>query len=134
MKDKLYKFMIGRNGVNELSRFLSIFSMIVVIISLFLKNKFGTILVLFGFGMLIYSNMIIFSKNLTKRRAENQDYLRLRNKFTSKFTNGKMMWKQRKEFKFFKCSNCKTILRVPRGKGKIKVHCKRCGNDMIKKS
>ena len=41
---------------------------------------------------------------------------------------------QRKDYRFFKCPTCKQKVRVPKGKGKIKIHCPRCHNDFIKKS
>jgi len=31
-------------------------------------------------------------------------------------------------FKIFQCKKCKTKLRVPSGKGKIRVTCKKCSN------
>ncbi|WP_100065037.1 hypothetical protein [Miniphocaeibacter massiliensis] len=138
MKEKLYKFMAGRNGANQFSRFLSITALVLLVSSLIssmvFKNNVGTFLSYMALPILLYSNFIVFSKNLTKRRAENQDFLNLKYKIFHKFKNIKTRFSQRKEYKFFKCSNCKTLLRVPKGKGKIKVHCKKCGNDMIKKS
>ncbi|QQK07285.1 hypothetical protein [Miniphocaeibacter halophilus] len=134
MKEKMYKFMSGRNGPNAFSRFLSVLSLIAIIASFFFDNIVRQILFWFGFLLIVYSNYIVFSKNIAKRSIENQDFLRLKNKFTGRFSKLKMIFKQRKEYKFFKCENCKTTLRVPKGKGKIKVHCKKCGHDMIKKS
>ena len=138
MKEKLYKFMTGRNGANQLSKFLSTISLILLIsslvVSLVFKNNVGLFLSYMALPILIYSNFIVFSKNIAKRRAENQEFLNLKYKIKRKFENISTRFTQRKEYKFFKCSNCKTLLRVPKGKGKIKVHCKKCGNDMIKKS
>ncbi|MDL2310715.1 hypothetical protein LJC13_01895 [Peptostreptococcaceae bacterium OttesenSCG-928-C18] len=138
MKEKLYKFMSGRNGANQLSKFLSTVSLVLLVsslvISLFFKSNLGLFLSYMALPILIYSNFIVFSKNIAKRRLENQDFLNLKYKIKRKFENIKIRFTQRKEYKFFKCSNCKTTLRVPKGKGTIKVHCKKCGNDMIKKS
>lgn len=134
MKDKLYKFMSGRNGANELSRFLTILSIIVLIPSLFISSWVGRFLNAFALFSLVYANFIIFSKNITRRSMENQDFLKIKNRIVGRKNAIKQRFQQRKEYKFFKCSNCKTTLRVPKGKGKIKVHCTKCGNDMIKKS
>ncbi len=134
MKEKLYKFMSGRNGANQFSRFLTVVALILLISSFFFKSTFGMFLTYMALPILFYSNFIVFSKNLAKRRAENQDFLNIKYKIKKKFENIKIKITQRKEYKFFKCSNCKTLLRVPKGKGKIKVHCKKCGHDMIKKS
>ena len=43
-------------------------------------------------------------------------------------------WSQRRDYKFFRCPSCRTLLRVPKGKGKIKVVCRKCGNSFIKKT
>jgi V/A-type H+-transporting ATPase subunit E len=42
--------------------------------------------------------------------------------------------RQLKDYRFFKCPTCQQKVRVPKGKGKIKIHCPRCHNDFIKKS
>ena len=43
-------------------------------------------------------------------------------------------WVQRKDYKFFTCPSCKTTLRVPRGHGKIKIVCRKCGSSFTGKS
>ena len=135
MKNWFYKFMQDRNGVNHFSRFLSTLGMILLIISMFLKqNIFGNFILFFGLACVFYSNFIIFSRNKVQRAKENQDYLALRRKFLGFFSKKKNKMKNLKEYKYLKCPNCKTEMKVPRGKGKIKVHCKNCGNDFITKS
>ena len=42
--------------------------------------------------------------------------------------------KDRKNYIYFKCKNCKQELRIPKGKGKIKVICPHCKHEEIKKS
>ncbi len=41
---------------------------------------------------------------------------------------------EKKNFKIFKCQRCGQKLRVPRGKGKITVTCKKCGYEFKMKS
>ncbi len=38
-----------------------------------------------------------------------------------------------KYYRYYKCSNCRKTLRVPRGKGKISITCPKCKNVMVKK-
>ena len=39
-----------------------------------------------------------------------------------------------KEHKYFTCPNCRTVCRVPRGKGKIIITCPKCGGSIHGKS
>lgn len=128
IKNALYRFMYGRYGSDELSRFLLIVSFVVAIISLLFKN---TILRLVFYGLfwaiviLVYFRM--FSKNIYKRRAENDFYLGKKKYIMQRF-------KQRKEYKFFDCPKCKTHLRVPKGVGKVTITCKKCGHQFDRKA
>jgi len=122
-KEKLYKFMYGRNGVDQYGRFLLYTSLIIFIIGSFFSN----VLQIIGIAMLIYAYYRTFSKKLEKRREENGKYLRCKYKLTSSFRNWKERNSQRKDYCFFRCPGCKAMLRVPRGKGKIRVTCRKCG-------
>lgn len=46
----------------------------------------------------------------------------------------KRKFSERKTHRFFKCAQCKAALRVPRGKGKIKVRCPKCGAEALRKT
>lgn len=43
-------------------------------------------------------------------------------------------WAEIKQYKYFICPQCTQRLRVPRGKGKLRVTCTRCGNVFETKS
>ena len=43
-------------------------------------------------------------------------------------------WAELKQYKYFICPQCTQRLRVPRGKGKLRVTCTRCGNKFETKS
>ena len=76
MRDKLNKFMQGRYGVDQLSRFtLGVALFIVVIGSFCRRNMAGGVLDLLGFVLIIYTYVRILSRNIQKRYAENQKYL-----------------------------------------------------------
>jgi len=134
MKQKFAKFMYGRYGLDELSKFLSTLSLLVLIASMFLAQTVKTVVFTAAVALLVLSYFRIFSKNYEKRRAENRKFLNSRQRVTEKFRLRRDMWKQRKEFKFFKCPSCKAVLRVPKGKGKIRVVCKKCGTAFEKKT
>ena len=76
----------------------------------------------------------MLSKNIYKRQEENGKYLRLKYKVTARLNVVRERWVQRKEYKFFTCPSCRATLRVPRGRGKIKIVCRKCGTSFVGKS
>ena len=134
MRQKFAQFMAGRYGADEFSRFLSVAALIILIVSMFLGTMAQSILFVLALATLIYSYVRVFSRKIQARRAENYKYLAQRNKVTGWFKLQKDKWSQRKEYKFFKCPSCKAVLRVPKGKGKIRIVCKKCGTAFEKKT
>lgn len=132
MRDKLIRFMYGRNGIDHFSRFLIYAALICVILDMLLGGSglfYGV-----GIVLMVYSYFRVFSKNLAKRRAENARYYQYRSKVVNGFKNWRERQKQRKDYVFFRCPSCKAMLRVPRGKGKIRVTCRKCGNNFDRKT
>ena len=134
MREKLTRFMVGRNGNDQLNLFLYAVDAVLLIAATLIGGQvgrwmFAAVLVLLGY---IYFRM--FSRNLTKRREENARFLRWRYRIAAAFKIRREKWVQRKDYKFFTCPSCKTTLRVPRGNGKIKIVCRKCGNSFTGKS
>ena len=134
MKQKLAKFMYRRYGMDELSRFMTYLILLLILISMFFDSYVKTAIFILAVLAAIFMYFRIFSKNIDKRRSENAKYLKQKNRITSRFNLRRDMWKQRKEYRFFKCPSCKAVLRVPKGKGKIRVVCKKCGTAFEKKT
>ena len=134
MREKLASFMAGRNGNDQLNLFLYAVDAVLLIAATLIGGQVGrwmwvAVLVLLGY---IYFRM--FSRNLTKRREENGKFLRLLYSVQAGLKIRREKWVQRKDYKFFTCPSCKTTLRVPRGNGKIKIVCRKCGNSFTGKS
>ena len=135
MKEKFLRFMQGRYGVDQFSKGLLIAGLVVVLLSSFFAGgRAGSLFYLLGWILIIYCYFRIFSKNITKRYAENQKYLAKTYKLRSFFYKQKELMKQRKVYHIYKCPSCKQKIRIPRGKGKIEVRCPKCGTTFIKKS
>ena len=135
MKEKLRQFMIGRYGVDDLSRAQIIVSMVLLLVSTFLSAFFRVnILYWLGLALLIYSYFRILSRNVSKRYEENQRYLNAKYRAVVKKNNLKKRWAQRSTYRFFKCTQCKQTVRVPKGRGKICITCPKCKTEFIKKS
>lgn len=126
--------MYGRYGMDELSKFLSYAGLAVLIISMFLPQSVKTFVFLLAVLLVGLTYFRTFSRNIGKRRAENTKYLQRRQRVADALRLRREMWKQRKSFKFFKCPSCKAVLRVPKGKGKLRIVCKKCGTAFEKKT
>ncbi len=131
LREKLYQFLQGRNGVDNLGIFLISMSLVLLIISSLLD---GFALSLISYGLLIYSYFRVFSKNIPARQAENNRYLAQREHLRFRLQSKKVQIGLRKTYKYFRCRKCKKKMRVPRGKGKIEVTCPHCGEKFITKS
>lgn len=130
MKEKFYRFMQGRYGGDQLSRFLMILTVVCMVLSLFGADFFYII----GFALLIYSYFRIFSKNIYKRRSENAIHLKYEYKVRQFWATWKRDMTQRKTHHIYRCPSCRQKIRVPRGKGKIEIRCPKCNQTFIKKS
>ena len=131
MKEKFIRFMAGRYGADQLSRFLSFVALALIVLNLFVRSN---VLWILGLAALVLTYVRMFSKNFARRRKENEAYLRWKNKLTGGFRNWNDRRKQSKDYVFFRCPGCHAMLRVPRGKGKIRVTCRKCGNAFEKKT
>ena len=130
MKEKLYRFMMGRYGNDQFNRFLMILAMICFILSLFRVP--GVYLI--GLLCLIYAYFRMLSRNTYKRSLENNKYLQYEYKVNRWFAGVKRNMQQRKTHHIYKCPSCRQKIRIPRGKGKIEIRCPKCGQTFMKKS
>lgn len=134
MRQKFAQFMSGRNGNDQLNLFLMIADIVLLLVAGMFADSFGKYLYPVVILVLGYAYFRMLSRNLCKRSEENGKYLRLRYKLMAEFRVRWERWVQRKDYKFFTCPSCKTTLRVPRGHGKIKIVCRKCGNSFTGKS
>ena len=108
MKEKLIRFMQGRNGADTLSKVLLVAGLVAVFLSALLTGSFAY--------------------------AENEAFLAGVYKIRNFFRSQKGLWKQRKVYHIYKCPGCRQKIRIPKGKGKIEIRCPKCGTTFIKKS
>ena len=134
MKERILRFMAGRNGNDALNRFLLILGLVFMLLSLLLPGALGRFFYPLFLATLIYSYYRMLSRNLYKRQAENAWYWKKRNQVIGSVRLLKERWLQRKDYRFFSCPSCRTMLRVPKGRGKIKIVCRKCGTSFVRKS
>ena len=126
-----YRFMQGRYlGADTLNRFLIIAALIVDLIGSIARIPW---LVLISEIMILYALFRCLSKNIVKRTNENR-WFREKTMILRRFF--KMLGLNVKDHKnkYMLCPKCHTILRVPRGHGKVEITCRSCGNTFKTKS
>ena len=133
-QEKLAQFMYGRRGIDEFSRFLLIAELVMIALSSIMGGIVQAVIRPLILACLVYAGIRIFSRNMSKRQKENAWYLRKKTGFLKWFRSVQERWVQRKEFRFFRCPSCHTLLRVPKGKGKILLTCRKCGNRFERRS
>lgn len=131
MKEKIYRFMQGRYGTDDFSKFLLGVSMVMIILNLLTRSSIFNLLF---WVCLIYSYFRMFSKNYSARYAENQKFLTLKNKWKYQWENHKRMREQKKIYRIYQCPFCKQKIRIPKGKGSIIVTCPKCKQEFGKRS
>lgn len=131
MKERFARFMMGRYGVDTLGKFN-----IGVVLGLIIINMFVGSGWLYGLelALLVVAYWRMFSRNIQKRYSENQWFVRRFGSIGAWFHRQKNYQAQKKDYRIYKCPSCGQKVRVPKGKGRISIHCPKCGGDFIKKS
>lgn len=125
IRNKIYLFMRGRYGSDELSNFLLGLALIIIILNIFMPSRFLYILS----GLFLFYNLFrMFSKNIQSRSRERLGYLGIKSKLLKKPNEWIMAWKQRKTHRFYTCPSCKTRIRIkkPPAGSKVKIRCPKC--------
>jgi uncharacterized paraquat-inducible protein A len=128
---RMQQWMAGRYGMDELSTAMSVVALIALVLSCFPKLRLLYIPTLILWAWSIFR---CYSKNLDKRRKERDAYLRIVSRIRSWFGVKKKAWHERKTHRYYRCKQCHAVLRVPKGKGKIKITCPHCHSETIKKT
>lgn len=131
VKDAVARFMYGRYGSDQLSRFLLIAGIVLYVLSWITGFTLFSYL---GLALYIWTLFRMFSRNVEKRGAENQKYLRFFGNMKANATQAKNRSKNSKEYKYFRCPKCKSWLKLPRGVGEVTVTCGKCKNQFRKKA
>ena len=135
MKEKIGRFMAGRYGNDKLNQFMMAVFLGCAVLNLFVRNAYvSTVLNSWECLLILLVYIRMFSRNISKRYAENQKYLALENRLRRFFGQKRYLMQQRREYHIYKCPGCKQKIRIPRGKGKISIRCPKSGEEFIKNS
>ena len=144
-------FQQQRRGLDELNRTMLIAALVLSIIGMIVSQSVGwlrMVLSLLSGALLVLIVIRMMSKNFNKRNQENMKYLTyetavkdwFRRAFRAKGNAGAYQaprakragknptWAELKQYKYLICPQCAQRLRVPRGKGRIRVTRTNCSN------
>ena len=128
MKEKLYRFMVGRYGNDALNTCL-----LILYVLFSLLSRRNSIVSYLGFGLFIFAFYRSMSRNIYKRRYENEIFLNLL-KPIKPYINATKRNFTDKQRKYFVCPSCKQVIRVPRHRGLIEISCPTCHTHFERKS
>lgn len=121
---KVAQFMRGRYGImDSLNKFLMTCGLLLIFLTLFIHtswlNLLGILLLLVAYGR-------ILSRKIYQRAHENTQFQQRTAWLTKPLRRHYHEWQQRKYYRFFTCKNCHQRIRIPRGKGQLKITCPKC--------
>ena len=129
-RDKLRQMMRGRYGVDELGRFILYAALLLLMISAVVRNYILSFVITV---IVIYGLVRTFSRDHARRSEENQRYLDFCDRIRDA-VQGHARNVRDREHAYFYCPRCHQLVRVPRGKGHIMIHCPKCGTDFEKRT
>lgn len=129
--NRFRQFMYGRYGFDQFSRALVVVSLVLSVFTIFIRASWLTLLL---YIPLIYVFYRMMSKDIQRRTKENMAYCRMADAVKKRLTNVKLSLVGTKTHVYYKCSKCKQMIRVPRGKGKISITCPKCKAEFIKRT
>lgn len=122
-KYKLASFMYGRYGTDAL--YYGLFAGWLILHVVFVLTEWWPLSIL-GWALLIFMTYRVFSRNLHRRRKENEAFLKLWNPIKEWF---RLQFHRIRDFRtsvYRKCPGCRAVLRLPRRRGKHTTNCPRC--------
>ena len=123
IKFSISRFMYGRYGADQFSRAIVTASLILLLLTYALGIPLFWYLSFAGY---VYAIFRMFSRNIEKRSQENQAYLDKTAKWRTECSQFKVRWRNRKQYKYFKCPQCRTRMRLTRGVGEKQITCRNC--------
>jgi len=128
--EKIRQLMVGRYGNDFLNTVLFILGAVISLFFSLFRFPYGSLISFIPYGIALFR---MFSKNYTKRSAENAKFLELSQPWRE-FLLKKFRQFQDKDHRYYSCPRCHNTLRVPKDRGKIKISCPYCSKEFIKKT
>lgn len=120
---RLSEWLRGRQGPDDLAVFSVNLAIVIVLVNVFARTGWlGWV----GLALVAYAMFRIQSRNLGARARENETFLRALGPVRPWVQNPRAAWAELRAYKHVRCTSCRQRVRVPRGKGRLRVTCPRC--------
>ena len=131
IKMAIMRFMQGRNGMDNLAHHALWTGLVMLIANMFIGMPLVSLV---GNALYFYALFRVLSRNVVKRRAENDRYVYFLNNWRKEVKQFIMRLKGTKEYKYFRCPSCKNRLRLRRGCGEKHITCPVCKHQFDQKA
>ena len=130
ISDAFRRFMYGRYGTDQLNMALLVTAFVMSLLNSILSAIFRSfaamsmitlVISLLVYAILIYEVFRTLSRNIYKRRRENQRFLNFWNRIRDR------------SHCYFRCPQCKQTVRVPKHRGKINIRCPNAEKSLSRK-
>lgn len=116
-------FMNGRYGSDQLGTTLVIVALVLTILS----NWLGRWLSIVALILLIIVFARMFSKNIEARHKENIAFVSFLPGVNLFIRRQRVKWANRKTKAYVRCPHCNAEFALPKGKGRLRATCPKCG-------
>ncbi len=131
LKLAIMRFMEGRNGLDNIGWHAMWGGLILTLAGMMEPTGIAQLL---GTALYIYAIFRLFSRNVGKRQAENARYVQFTEKCSREVKQFFLRLKGMKEYKYFRCPNCKVRLRLKRGAGEKAITCPKCSHSFSQRA
>lgn len=128
---RLLAFMSGRNGLDSLALVLLILSLAVQMVGSIAGSGLLLLVSLVFYGGALFR---IFSRKSYRREAENQKFLAGWDKIKVSARQFFLRIKLSRQYKYFRCPQCRALLRMRRGEGEKEICCPQCRHPFRQKA
>lgn len=129
----LRNFMRGRNGSDQLGfGLLGVWLLLSLLLS-FVPRSLAWLRLLTYIPLLLCLFRML-SKNVAQRQLENERFVIWWGNFSGAVKKKWARLQDSKTHKYIHCPNCKQTLRLPRGRGKLRVTCPKCSHVFERKT
>lgn len=139
--DRFAAFMTGRNGFDDCARAMFGFAVCAMVLQYatgFFSGAVSSLFSCLSTALFLYALFRMLSRNIVARQRENRGWIKVWTPilvtFRRKYSRFKEWKAHHREFHIDVCKQCGQTLKVPKGKGRIRVTCPKCRSVYERKS